>query len=224
MVPGMIGGRYELAELSFDLHAICRRAGATFLPVEAVQLDPGRRRVVLAGGGSVDYDVLAVATGSTVEGGDLPGVAEHASRVKPIGRALEIVSALERSAKDAAAVAVVVVGGGAAGIEVALAVRARLGLLGRPGSIMLIEAGSRLLGGGMPAAEREAARALAANGIGVQLGTRVAAVLPDAVRLTSGATMPAHVTIWCTGVAASPLLQGSGLPIDARGFLLVDDT
>ncbi len=224
MVPGMIGGRYEPRELSFDLPAICRRTGATFVHAEAVQLCPGRRRVVLAGGGSADYDLLAVATGSTVEGGDPPGVAEYAYRVKPIGRALEIVPALERSAIGVPTVAVVVVGGGAAGIEVALAVRARLRRLGRAGGITVIEAGSRLLGGGMPAAEREAARALAANGIGVQLGARVATVLPDAVRLTSGATMTAHLTIWCTGAAAPPLLKGSGLPVDARGFLLVDDT
>jgi selenide, water dikinase len=223
MVPGMIGGRYKPAELRFDLSAICRRAGATFVHGEAVQLSPGERRVVLAGDRSVDYDVLSVATGSTVEGGDLPGVADHAYRVKPIGRALEIVPALERFASLVPTLAVVVVGGGAAGIEVALAARARLRRLGRPGSIAVIEAGPRLLGGRMPAAEREAARALAANGITVELGVRVAAVLPDAVRLTSGAALPAHLTIWCSGAAAPPLLRGSGLPVDTRGFLLVDD-
>lgn len=224
MVPGMIAGRYQPPELSFDLSAICRRAGATFLRAEAAQLAPGERRVLLAGGRSVDYDLLSVATGSAVEDGDLPGVAEHAYRVKPIGRALEIVPALERAAAAVTEPAVVVVGGGAAGIEVALAARARLRRLGRPSAtVTVIEAGSRLLGGRMPTAEPSVTRALAANGVTVRLGIRVAGVLPDAVRLESGAALPAQVTIWSTGPAAPPLLRRSGLPVDTRGFLLVDD-
>jgi len=224
MVPGMIGGRYQLPELSFDLPAISRRAGVAFIHAEVVQFAPAERRVVLAGGRSVEYDVLSVATGSTVEGGDLPGVAAHAYRVKPIGRALEIVAALERAAAMTADPAVVVVGGGAAGIEVALGARARLRRLGRLGAtVTVVESEPRLLGGRMPAAERAATRALTANGVTVRLGSRVAAVLPDAVQLGSGSTLPAHVTIWSTGAAAPLLLRESGLALDPRGFLLVDD-
>jgi selenide,water dikinase len=213
MVPGMIGGRYQLPELSFDLPAISRRAGVAFIHAEAAQFAPAERRVVLAGGRSVEYDVLSVATGSTVEGGDLPGVAAHAYRVKPIGRALEIVAALERAAATAADPAVVVVGGGAAGIEVALGARARLRRLGRLGAtVTVVESEPRVLGGRM-----------AVNGVTVRLGSRVAAVLPDAVQLESGSTLPAHVTIWSTGAAAPLLLRESGLALDPRGFLLVDD-
>jgi selenide, water dikinase len=224
MVPGMIGGRYQPAELSFDLSAISGRAGVAFIRAEAEQLIPAERRVVLAGGRSVEYDVLSVATGSTVEGADLPGVAEHAYRVKPIGRALEIVPAIEHAAAGVADPAVVVVGGGAAGVEVALGARARLRRLGRPdATVTLVESGSRLLGRRMPAAERMVARALAANAVTLRLDARVTAVLPDAVGLEGGTTLAAHLTIWSTGAAAPPFLRRSGLPVDARGFLLVDE-
>jgi selenide,water dikinase len=223
MVPGLIGGRYCPSELSFDLSAISLRGGVTFLRAEAAELIPGEHRVRLSGGRTLDYDVLSVATGSTIEGWDSPGVDEHAYRVKPIGRAVEIVPALEQAAAGSEAPAVVVVGGGAAGIEVALGARARLRRLGcAAASVTLLESGPRLLGGGMPRGEGLIARALVANQVTVRLGCRVSAVLPDAVLPESGEALPANLTIWSTGATAPPLLRQSGLPLDPRGFLLVD--
>ncbi len=225
MVPGLIGGRYEPADLSFDLPAICRRAGATFVQAEATRLVSAQRRVLLDDGRSVEYDLLSIATGSTVEGADLPGVAEHALRVKPIGRAMEIVPALERAARQVDEPTVVVVGGGAAGIEVSLAARARLRGLGREGTgVTLVESGPRLFGGRMPAAERVAARVLRAHRVAVHLGRTAAGVDADALRFDTGATLRADVVIWATGAAARPLLRESGLAVDARGFVLVDDS
>ncbi|MGH7631822.1 MAG: FAD-dependent oxidoreductase, partial [Gemmatimonadales bacterium] len=181
------------------------------------------RGVVLEDGGSLGYDLLSIATGASAEGADLPGVAEHALRVKPISQAVEIVRALERAAR-ASGPAVVVVGGGAAGIELALAARARLRQLDRPAAgVTVIESGPRLLGGRMAVAERAVARALAANRVAVRLGSKVAAVAADALHLDTGAALPADLVIWATGAAPPPLLRKSGLRVDARGFLLVDD-
>jgi selenide,water dikinase len=224
MVPGLIGGRYGLPELCFDLAAMCRRAGVSFIEREVVRLEPSHRRILLAGGASLEYDLLSVATGSTAEGGDLPGVAEHALRVKPIGRAVELVPALERAARLRDDPSIVVVGGGAAGVEVALAARARLRALGRHRSgVTLVEARAHLLGGHPPAAERVVGRALAANAVTVRLGRRVSSVASEAVRLESGEELRADMVVWATGAAAPALLRDSGLPVDSRGFLLVTD-
>ena len=223
MVPGLVGGRYQPSELSFDLAAISRRAGIRFIEDEVTRLDPASRRVLLAGGGAASYDVLSIAVGSTVEGAELPGVSERAHRVKPIGRALELVPALERVIAGGGAPSVVIVGGGAAGVEVALAVRARLRRLGAGQSgVTIVDSGDRLLGGRMAAAERVVRRALAANGVALRLGAGVAAVRPGAVELASG-TVPADMIIWATGAKASPLLRTSGLAQDGRGFILVNE-
>jgi selenide, water dikinase len=223
MVPGMIGGRYDAASLSFDLPAICRRAGARFIQAEATAIETASRRLVLGDGQTLAYDVLSIAVGSTVEGGDLPGVAEHARRVKPIGRALELVPALERLAAAGRIPAAVVVGGGAAGVEVALGLRARLRLLDqRDGKVTLVESADRLLGGRMPAAEPLARRALAVNGVDALLGIAVDRVGPDSIEI--GAThLPADVVVWATGARATILLRSSGLANDRRGFVLVND-
>ena len=43
-------------------------------------------------------------------------------------------------------------------------------------------------------------------------------------RLADGARLPADLVVWLAGAAGPGLLAGSGLPLDARGFLLVDAT
>ena len=222
MVPGLIGGRYDVASLSFDLSAISRRAGVRFVQAEATAIDPENRRLGLADGQTLGYDVVSIAVGSTVQGEDLPGVAEFARRVKPIGRAVELVPALERIAAGRPP-AVVVVGGGAAGVEVALGLRARLRRLGRSDAeVTLVESTDRLLGGRMPAAERLARRALAANGVAVLLGAPVDQVRAEGIEI-GGRHVPAELVVWATGATATSLLRRSGLASDRRGFVLVND-
>jgi selenide,water dikinase len=222
MVPGMIGGRYDVASLSFDLAAISRRARVRFVQAEAAAIDAENRCLRLADGQALGYDVVSIAVGSTVQGEDVPGVVEFARRVKPIGRAVELVPALERVAAGRPP-AVVVVGGGAAGVEVALGLRARLRRLGRSDAeVTLVESTDRLLGGRMPAAERLARRALAANGVAVLLGTPVDRVRADGIEIR-GRHVPAELVVWATGATATNLLRRSGLASDRRGFVLVND-
>jgi selenide,water dikinase len=46
----------------------------------------------------------------------------------------------------------------------------------------------------------------------------------DAVHVASGARVPADLVVWVAGAAGPALLGGAGLPLDPRGFLLVDPT
>jgi selenide,water dikinase len=225
MVPGMIAGRYRADELSFDLEAIARTAGARYVPLAGRRILAGAGRIELADGSVAGYDVLSVATGSTVKGTALPGVAEHALMVKPIDRAGEIVPALARALAADRSPAVVVVGAGAAGIEIALAVRARLRLMagGDSGTVTLLEAAPRLFGGRLRRAARLAQRALARNRVVLRLGAEVSSTGASGVRLADGTELPAGVLVWAAGAAATDLLRTSELALDPEGFLLVDD-
>jgi NADH:ubiquinone reductase (H+-translocating) len=44
----------------------------------------------------------------------------------------------------------------------------------------------------------------------------------EAVRLSTGETLPAATLVWAAGVRASPLAEESGLPVDDRGRVRVD--
>jgi selenide,water dikinase len=226
MVPGFVAGQYRRDELEIDVRPLALRAGARVVVAPAVGLDPRERRIVLDGRPAVRYDTAAFDIGSIVSGLDLPGVREHALATRPIGRFVSEVDALlARAQGRAAGFRLVVVGGGAAGTELAFAFHARLARDG-PGvpAILLIEAGPRLLADLPAGVVRRVERSARARGIAVRVGAPVAAVRPDAIELAGGERVPYDALVWVAGAASLPLFRDAGVATDARGFATVRPT
>ncbi len=227
MVPGLIGGRYTLEEVSFDLPVIAARCGIRFVRDSAVRLDPVARTVALASGEILPYDVVSFAIGGAPAGSDRPGVAEHAHFVKPINRVLELLPAIDHAAaaRGPEPLQVLVAGAGAAGVEIALALRARLDRLGATRAVItLYDTSHTLLRDRHPAARAHAERALRRGEITLRLGTGIEEVGPSHARLSGGRVVPADLVVWTAGTRAPSLFRESGLPTDPRGFLLVEET
>ena len=225
MVPGLLQRRYAEAELTFDLPALCVAARARFVEGWATEVDGAGRRVRTDGGG-LDFDGASLDVGSDPAGLDVPGAREHAHTVRPITRAAALAAELDRLAGEAPGgeLPVCVVGGGAAGAEVAWAVQRRLAAAGRVAKVALVERGAELLPEYAPAARALATRLLEARGIRLLVGRDVAAVSPHAVTLAGGEAVESRLTVWLTGAAPGELLSRSSLARDGRGFILVDRT
>jgi selenide,water dikinase len=224
MVSGFIGGRYGIDDLAFDLPSLAAKAGAAYIRGSALRLDTVARQVELDTGERVAYDIASFAIGSGVSGADLPGVRQWALTVKPIDTVESMLTTLERRAA-AGVPRVVVVGGGAGGVELALGLRAglrRMGLADAP--VSLLDRQRRLLADRSAASARAAARALADNAIEVRVESDVGEVRSGVVRLKNGAEIEFDLLVWATGAAASSLFRTAGLETDDRGFLLVDDS
>lgn len=225
MVPGFLQGSYREDELAFDLCAIAKRAGARFIEAAVEHID-ARGRTVQAGGERLEFDLLSLDVGSEPAGLALLGVRAHAMTVRPMSRAVALRQRAEAVFSGARnrQVAVVVVGGGAAGLEVALAFE-RLGReRGSRPAVTIIESAARVLPEYSARASRVAESVLGAHGIRFRLGQQVCAVEPGGVVLEDGSTQPSELTVWLVGAAPSRLILGSDLPKDPRGYLLVDDT
>jgi selenide,water dikinase len=225
MVPGYLQGTYEESDLAFDLREIAARAGARFVQAPAERIDAGARTVEVAGE-RIGWDLLSVDVGAEPAGLGIPGVREHAFSVRPMSRAVALRQRAEEltSAARGQEISLVVVGGGAAGFEVALALE-RLGRdrACRP-KVTVVEAGTGVLPGFSPAVRGLAERVLAGRGIRVRAGRRVTLVESRRVVLDDGTDEPSDLTVWLTGAAPLALLSRSDVPKDAGGYLLVDDT
>jgi selenide,water dikinase len=228
MVPGFVAGDYAAHALAIDVLPLARRAGARVVLAAATGVDPKRRTVALDGRPALPYDVASLDVGSTVRGLEFPGVREHALATRPINGFVErIEAALEqaRARRGAAPLRVVVVGGGAAGVEIAFTLSARLRAQRVEAGFTLVADSEGLLPGASRRLARAAAREASQRDIRLRLGVRVARVEAERVCLTGEADAePADLVLWATGAAPLPLLAAVEAPKDPAGFLRVRDT
>ncbi|MFO0058518.1 MAG: hypothetical protein ACK55B_11885 [Cyanobacteriota bacterium] len=196
LLPAVVAGLVAPREARIGLRCLCRRAGVRLVLAEIVGLDPAGRHLLLAAGPPLAYARLSLDVGSitaSVGPGEQP--------VRPLEQLLPLLSD-PRSGLPRVPARLRLRGGGAAAVELALALRAR----GWQPSLLLRGAGLRL---GSAAADRRGAHLLAAAGIGVE---RFAA-----------ADLPAHLA--CTGSRAPAWLAASGLPVDvASGRVLTESS
>ncbi len=222
MVPGFLQGRYEEQEIAFDLPALAGRARGRFVEARATALDPVAREVRLEDGSQLGYDLVSFNVGSRSAGDQEESVRRHASLVKPMSRAAELRTRIAELA-DRPVPRAVVVGAGAAGVEVACAIAAVLEEAGRRREVSILESSGAILGGYSERFRRRAEAVLAKRGIAVRTGAKVLRLEPGAVWIDDGSRLPSDLTVWLTGAAAWPLFESSCLPVDGRGFLLVGD-
>ena len=175
MVPGQLAGDYAAEELVIDVLPLARRAGARCILAAATGVDAEGKKIELEGRPPVAYDVASLDVGSTVRDLSGAGQAEFGVATRPIERFVREVDAQIEAAAEvhSSLLRLTVVGGGAAGVEVALCAEARLRALGQPARVLLVAASLDLLPGSHAALAPQSARELAAREIEVRLGTRV---------------------------------------------------
>ncbi len=219
MLPGLVAGHYRLEETHIDLRRLCQAVGARFIRARVERLNPQQRRLDLDDGTHLEYDLVSLDVGATPDTASVPGAAGHAVAVKPVAdfhrrwRALRETLALRE-----APAAITVVGGGAGGTEMALAVAHALGERAR---VSLATAGE-LLPGFPAGVRRHLTRRLARRGVALHDHTPVRRVEADRSHTDHG-ELRHDFLLWCTGAQAAPWLAESGLPCDEQGFLRVNE-
>ncbi|MBU8539660.1 FAD-dependent oxidoreductase [Falsiroseomonas tokyonensis] len=208
MLPGVMAGLYRPVQALVDMAALTARCGVALVLDRATGIDPARRLVRRASGEDIAWDLLSIDTGATPDM-RTPGAAAHALPLKPIDALLPRLGRLADSRSLA------VVGGGAAGFEVALALRWQA-------AVTLVTGAAGLLPGFPPRLRQRAADALARREVTLRQGEDVVEVTPGTLHFAAAPPLQAEALVWATGAAAAPWLAETGLARDARGFLRVD--
>lgn len=182
------------------------------------QIDADARLLTVsteAGVQRASYSTLVYAVGSTAAA-STPGAAKFAHLLSNLDGAESARAALAGGAPDQR---VVVVGGGATGVEAAAEIAEQY-----PSAVVTLVSGGQVLGHLPPASRRSVARSLTALGVLVVESRHVTRVLDDTVELADGTLIPSDVTVWTASFAVPDLARRSGLAVDEIGRLLVDET
>ncbi len=230
MLPGYMAGHYGYDDCHIDLRPLAQFAGARLFHGEVEGLDLEQRTVGVANRPPVPYDLLSINTGSRPRVADVPGAAEYATPVKPIDSFLTRWQAMvERVLASHGDYRIVLVGGGAGGVELALAVQYRLRhLLAERGDrpqrlhFSLLTQGPAILPSHNAGVRSRFQRVLKERGVEVHTDHRVTEVTPGQVRAEGRPAVAADDVLWVTTAAAAPWPGEAGLAVDGEGFIRVD--
>lgn len=140
----------------------------------------------------------------------------------------------ESGGRQRAKVNIVIIGGGATGVELAAELRNTAEVLAAYGlyhldprrdvKITLVEAGPRIL---PPLPDRiavETARLLTALNVEIITSDKVTQVRRDAVLTGKGLDLPSDLTVWAGGIKVPAVLSQVGLPTNPLGQVIVTPT
>ncbi|MEO8855376.1 MAG: FAD-dependent oxidoreductase, partial [Burkholderiaceae bacterium] len=227
MLPGYVAGHYSFEDVHIDLDRLAQFAGARFIAAEAIGLDRSARRVLLRGRPALAYDRLSIDIGSTPGLDGVPGVQSFATAVKPIAQFnRRWLGLLERVRTHSGTSTIAVVGAGAGGVELLLAMQYRLRKelhatgrsIGEP-EFHLFCAGGEVLPTHAPSVQRRFERVLRVRKVQVHVNATVDEVAEGRLHSASTGWVDADEIVWVTHAAGAAWLRETGLDLDESGFL-----
>ena len=213
-------------------------AGARSITVGAVLADSGE---VVIPQRQVPYGSLFIAVGSTANYFGIPGAAEHslalngpedAERFRLRMLKTMAMADLQKRTHPSAGLDIVIIGGGATGVELAAELREASKVHSNYGfrqldpdtdvRITLLEGAPRILAPLQEKVSKAATELLNQRHVRVVTDCRVSRIEPDRVEDASGNHYPADLCVWAAGIKAPDFLSTLGLPVTKGGQLEVD--
>lgn len=235
------GAALDISQIAWPIRHVLRRwKNITTLMAEVAGVDSANKAVLLTDGERIAYDTLVLGTGATHAYFGHDEWAEHAPGLKTLGDALSIrqhlLSVFERAerepdpAKRQALQTIVVIGGGATGVELACTI-AELAHQDMPDDfrcvdtraarVMLVEAAPRVLSGFPASLADYVQRTMEQLGVTVLLNHPVTGLRADEV-ICKDQPIHAGAIFWAAGVRASPVAQWLGVEADKAGRVKVE--
>lgn len=218
MLPGFVAGHYSYEDAHIDLDHLCTWAGIGFVCDKVNGINSDANSISLESGRTMEYDYLSIDIGSTPDL-SIPGAQEHAVGVKPVSHFGSTWNELLQASQSSGSWGVV--GAGAGGVELVLAMAYRL-KKNEAINFHLFFPGERVLQGYPEKVISVAEKALHKSGVTLHSNFYVAQVTKDGVVSTEDQRVSLEKSIWCTGAAAADWLAETGLKTSAKGFISVN--
>lgn len=229
MLPGYIAGHYSEEETHLDLNKLCKAAQVRLIHARVNGIDVTSKTIQLENQASIGYDKVSINTGSTPNV-NVEGAREFGVGVKPVSQLTATWQKLlavksEHSCSNSTEhnkAHWAVIGGGAAGIEMVLAIAYRFKQAGQALKLSLVQSGDTLLPGSHRNVKKQVAIALKQYDIDLITGFRVSRVTKNEIESDTGNTLSIQQSIWCTPATAPTWPSNAGLDTDENGFIAVN--
>jgi NADH:ubiquinone reductase (H+-translocating) len=229
-------GGLNPSDVAYPLRGFAHRYGAHFVHGEVARIDDAARKVILADGAELGYEYLVLATGVSAAYYGVTGAEKHSfalyTRADAVALRDRIMAGLEYLSgpvRDREST-VIVVGGGATGVELAgtvaelrnIALATAFPDIDRSQvHIRLVEQAPSLLAPFAPSLREYAHQQLLNREVDIRLGATIKEITADGVVLASGERMSSDTTVWAAGVSAPEAVNGWGLPQGHGGRIQV---
>ncbi|WP_108445301.1 NAD(P)/FAD-dependent oxidoreductase [Halomonas denitrificans] len=230
---GLLGGRHAASEGRLDPVRLATRHGVTPIRGRLASLDPEARRARLEDGRTLPFSLLSLNLGSASHCPPPSSPGPRVWAIKPVARLLALRHCLERAFARGLTPRIVVVGGGASGVEIACQLRELARRRGGHAEILLVTRDDRLLEGAPAGAVRWLMCYLARQEIAVRIGVNVTGHAPGGVTFTAAdhgwgedslQWLAADHVVHATGLAPPEGLERLGLPLIPGRGLAVEET
>ena len=230
---------YQIASagsISFPFRQIFRKRKDFYFRMAEARMVDTEKKILQTSIGKIDYDYLVLAAGATTNFFGNKNIEEWAIPMKTVPEAMGLRNALLSNFERALTCAteeerqellnVVIVGGGATGVEIAGALSEMKRYVipydypDMDSSLMhiyLIEAGDRLLAGMSQDSSKKAYDFLKSMGVDIQFGKMVTDYRDHKVIMKDGTEIPTRTFLWVSGIRANAM---PGISEDhlGRGF------
>lgn len=224
------------SSISFPFRQIFRKRKDFYFRMAEARMVDTEKKILQTSIGKIDYDYLVLAAGATTNFFGNKNIEEWAIPIKTVPEAMGLRNALLSNFERALTCAteeerqellnVVIVGGGATGVEIAGALAEMRRYVipydypDMDSSLMhiyLIEAGDRLLAGLSQESSQKAYEFLKSMGVDIQFGKMVTDYRDHKVIMKDGTEIPTRTFLWVSGIRANamPGIDESHL---GRGF------
>jgi selenide,water dikinase len=231
MLPGYVAGHYDYDQAHVDLRPLTQFASARLFHDTAIGIDTKNKQIICENRPAVDYDLLSINIGSRPEITTVPGAAEFTTSVKPINRFVDRWHRLiQRVLEHKGPHRIGVVGAGAAGVEILLAIQFRLRQLldqhqrnNERLEFHLISKSRQIMPSFPAAVAQKFEHILAERQVRVHRGAEAILVDESGLSLSDGSRVTLDEILWVTGASAPNWIKESGLDVDDGGFMQTND-
>ena len=223
MLPGWIAGHYAIDGCVVPLAPLAQRAGARFELAHVARLDLEARVAYTEGAQAIAFDLVSIDTGPVADLQTIAGLAEHAIALRPIE---SLIGQWQRQLvhlADASEVnTLTVIGGGAGGVELALAFAYRAQSTRLPLRVQLVAGRPGLVPTLPLSAQQRLERHLFARNVRL-INDDAVEIGRHTVLLADGGELTSDMTLVATGAVAAEWPAAAGLACDERGFIAVNE-